>query len=160
MSYTKETIKFVRELGDHVHDPENRWHKQNTERCNQVLYDPTKELVQQLRSYIRESSQSVADAKRIVGALKKPGKDGDGGATIGLRSMTQGLAQRGTHSNSSSTWTAVRRAVRGAVSRGGTTDSVWTVIAPRSTSRTSTRHSMKAPQRQRSVFATCYRIQL
>jgi hypothetical protein len=77
MSYTKETVEYVLELANHINDPHNRWHNKTKENRIQVLVDPTKKLIENIRPYIDKLNSSVANEKHILGALKKQGKDGN-----------------------------------------------------------------------------------
>ena len=68
--YTKSTIDYLEELPEHTKDSE--WHKKNKSRYEQVLRDPTRELVKQLRTqYIQRLSPEVAGGKDQLSRLKK-----------------------------------------------------------------------------------------
>jgi MoxR-like ATPase len=68
--YTSSTIAYLKELPEHVEDGE--WHERNKKRYEQVLRDPTRELVEQIRTqYIQQLSPEVAGGKRQLSILKK-----------------------------------------------------------------------------------------
>jgi hypothetical protein len=68
--YTSSTIAFLKELPQHTEDPD--WHAANKKRYEQVLRDPTRELVEQLRArFIEQLSPEVAGGKRHLSILKK-----------------------------------------------------------------------------------------
>jgi hypothetical protein len=68
--YTTSTIAFLKELPQHVQDA--GWHARNKTRYEQVLRDPTRELVEQLRiRFIEQLSPEVAGGKRHLSILKK-----------------------------------------------------------------------------------------
>ena len=68
--YTTSTITFLKELPQHVEDP--NWHAENKKRYEQVLRDPTRELVEQIRStFIEQLSPEIAGGKRHLSILKK-----------------------------------------------------------------------------------------
>ena len=68
--YTTSTIAFLKELPQHIEDPD--WHVENKKRYEQVLRDPTRELVEQIRTgFIEQLSPEVAGGKRHLSILKK-----------------------------------------------------------------------------------------
>ena len=69
-TYTGETVAFVEELGSHTED--KPWHEQNKRRYERVLRDPSRTLVDELRSrYIARLNPAVASGKRHLSILKK-----------------------------------------------------------------------------------------
>ena len=70
LRYTSSTIAFMKELPQHTDDAD--WHEANRKRYEQVLRDPTRELVEQIRTqYIQQLSPEVAGGKRQLSILKK-----------------------------------------------------------------------------------------
>ncbi|MBC8872587.1 MAG: AAA family ATPase [Planctomycetes bacterium] len=68
--YTSSTIAFLEELPQHTEDPD--WHTENKKRYELVLRDPTRELVEQIRTrFIEQLSPEVAGGKRHLSILKK-----------------------------------------------------------------------------------------
>ena len=68
--YTNATVEFLNELPAHVND--TSWHQANRDRYCNVLRDPTRRLVEMLRSkYVERLSPEVAGARRPISVLKK-----------------------------------------------------------------------------------------
>ena len=68
--YTTSTIAYLKELPQHVDD--SNWHAENKKRYEQVLRNPTRELVEQLRTkFIEQLSPEVAGGKRHLSILRK-----------------------------------------------------------------------------------------
>jgi len=68
--YTSATVDFLKELPSHVSNAD--WHEANKDRYCTVLRDPTRRLVEMLRTqYIERLSPEVAGGKRHVSILKK-----------------------------------------------------------------------------------------
>ena len=60
----------MKELSQHTEDAD--WHEKNKKRYEQVLRDPTRELVEQIRTkYIQQLSPEIAGGKRQLSILKK-----------------------------------------------------------------------------------------
>jgi len=68
--YTSATVDFLKELPAHVNDGD--WHDANKARFQSVLGDPSRRLVEMLRTqYIERLSPEVAGGKRHLSILKK-----------------------------------------------------------------------------------------
>ena len=70
MNYTGDTIKFLKELGQHAED--SRWHERNRERYEEVLRGPTRDLLDQVRTrFVQKLNPKVAGVKEPLSRLKK-----------------------------------------------------------------------------------------
>jgi MoxR-like ATPase/uncharacterized protein (DUF2461 family) len=68
--YTSSTIDYLKELPAHTEDSE--WHEKNKMRYKTLLRDPTRTLVEQIRTkYIDQLSPEVAGGKRQLSILNK-----------------------------------------------------------------------------------------
>jgi len=68
--YTEDTVAYLLELPNHVQD--SAWHETNKRRYWSLLRDPSRRLVESLRTrYIQQLSSAVAGGKRPLSILKK-----------------------------------------------------------------------------------------
>jgi hypothetical protein len=70
LGYTDETVRFLLELPKHTED--GSWHEQNRLLYERVLRDPSRAIVEELRTrYIQRLNPTVAGGRRHLSILKK-----------------------------------------------------------------------------------------